>query len=241
MMSPVSTEAETAPRASRELAIAVGVTVLASVASWLAPPAHDATVVGAAFLGATWWLVLRGDTASIREHGLALGGLLEPEKLDPRRVARDALDAAKWAALAALATWPFFIVAFPLWYGIDRAWTFRGWEAPLDLVLGQLFVIALPEEAFFRGWLQTRLDRAWPSSRKLLGAPVGWSLVATSVVFALAHVATQPHPARLAVFFPSLLFGWLRKRTGGIGAGVLFHAGCNILSYTLRLGFAGSG
>src|SRR5688572_17208564 len=116
----MSTEAETAPRASRELAIALAVTGLAAVASWLAPPAHDATVVGAAFLGATWILVLRGDTATIREHGLALGGLLEPEKLDARRVARDAVDAVQWAAIAALVTWPLFVIAFPLWYGIER-------------------------------------------------------------------------------------------------------------------------
>jgi membrane protease YdiL (CAAX protease family) len=240
MMSRVSTEAETAPRASRELAIALAVTALAAVASWVAPPAHDATVVGAAFLGASWILVLRGDTASIREHGLSLGGLLEPERLDARRVARDALDAVKWAAIAALVTWPLFSIAFPLWYGIERSFQFRGWDAPLDLVLGQVFVIALPEEAFFRGWLQTRLDRAWPPTRKLLGVEVGPALVVTSLIFALAHVATNPHPARLAVFFPSLLFGWLRRRTGGIGAGVLFHAGCNILSHTLKQGFTGS-
>ena len=35
--------------------------------------------------------------------------------------------------------------------------------------------------------------------------------------FALGHVATEVHPNRLAVFFPSLLFGYLRTRRGGIG------------------------
>ena len=44
-------------------------------------------------------------------------------------------------------------------------------------------------------------------------------------------------PARLAVFFPSLLFGWMRSRTRGIGAGVAFHAMCNIFSETLMRGY----
>ena len=43
----------------------------------------------------------------------------------------------------------------------------------------------------------------------------------TSALFALGHVATEFHPNRLGVFFPSLLFGWLRARTGGIGAAVV--------------------
>ena len=221
------------------LAIAIAVIVLASVGSWLAPAEHDATVVGAVFLGATWWFVLRGDTAHIRGHGLALGGLLEPEPLTARRVLGDAGVALRWAALAAIVTWPFFVIGFPLYYGLERPFVLRGWNAPVDLVLGQVFVIALPEEAFFRGWLQTRLDAVWPPTRRLLGVLVGPSLVVTSVVFALAHVATQPHPARLAVFFPSLVFGWLRGKTGGIGASIVFHAGCNLLSHTLKNGFGG--
>jgi membrane protease YdiL (CAAX protease family) len=226
---------ERSPR--RDLAIAIGVTVLASALSWLAPAEHDATVVGAAFLGASWWLVLRGDAASIRAHGLSLGGLLEPSRLEVGRLARASARAIGWALAAGAVTWPFFVVGFPLYYGIDRPFAIRGWSEPFDLVLGQLLVIALPEEAFFRGFLQTRLDRAWPATRKLLGVPFGASIVASSALFALAHVATQPHPARLAVFFPSLLFGWLRGKTGGIGAAVLFHAACNLLSHTLREGF----
>ncbi|MFI5301533.1 MAG: type II CAAX prenyl endopeptidase Rce1 family protein, partial [Polyangiales bacterium] len=50
------------------------------------------------------------------------------------------------------------------------------------------------------------------------------------------HLATVHDPARLAVFFPSLLFGWMRARTGGIGAGIAFHAACNLLSDGLARG-----
>lgn len=225
------------PEARRDLLIAVVVSLLAAAAAAISPRDHEATVVGAVFLGATWLLVLRGDSESIREHGLGIGGLLEPERLDPKRLARAGARAAGWALAAAAVTWPFFAIGLPLYYGASRSFSFPQVKGPFDLVLGQLFVIALPEEAFFRGFLQTRLDRAWPRRWRVLGADVGVSIVVTSVLFAVAHVLTLPLPARLAVFFPSLLFGWLRARTKGIGASVLFHAGCNLLSLVLRDGY----
>jgi membrane protease YdiL (CAAX protease family) len=39
------------------------------------------------------------------------------------------------------------------------------------------------------------------------------------------------------VFFPSLLFGWLRARTGGIGAGTAYHASCNLFASLLGRGY----
>ena len=102
--------------------------------------------------------------------------------------------------------------------------------------VGQLLVIALPEEAFFRGYLQTALDRAWGRQIEVLGAKVGPALLVSSAIFAVGHFATIPNPARFAVFVPSLLFGWLRARTGGVGAGIAFHAMCNLLSEGLARG-----
>ena len=57
-------------------------------------------------------------------------------------------------------------------------------------------------------------------------------LVATALVVSrLPDVLRgNVHPARLAVFFPSLVFGFLRVRTRGIGASMLFHALCNLFS-----------
>ena len=43
-------------------------------------------------------------------------------------------------------------------------------------------------------------------------------------------VAVDLQPARLAVFFPALLFGWLRALRGGIGAPAALHVLCNLLS-----------
>ena len=51
----------------------------------------------------------------------------------------------------------------------------------------------------------------------------------TSTIFAVGHYVTIPSPHRLAVFFPSLLFGWMRRATGGILAPLIFHALCNLV------------
>jgi uncharacterized protein len=96
------------------------------------------------------------------------------------------------------------------------------------LAAAELLVVALPEEFFFRGYLQGRLSEVWPKARKLFGVPVGKALLLQAALFAICHLAVQGHPATLAVFFPGLLFGWLRGRTGSILPGVLFHAACNL-------------
>jgi uncharacterized protein len=193
--------------------------------------------VGLAFLAATWKLVLRKDEHEIRAHGLSLGGLLEPLALDPRRLLRDAAKATAWVALFALIVFPPFWLGFKLFWHAKMPFALRGPKSPLDEIAGQLLVVALPEEAFFRGYLQTELDRAWPKRVRILGAELGAGLVVSAAIFAVGHLLTTPVPARLAVFFPALLFGWLRARTGGIGAGVLFHALCNLFSATLARGY----
>ena len=100
----------------------------------------------------------------------------------------------------------------------------------LNLVLVQLLLVALPEEVFYRGYLQTRLDAVFPRRVRLLGVEVSpGSLLATSALFALGHFLVIPAPARLAVFFPSLLFGWLKNASGGIATAVVYHAACNLL------------
>ncbi len=44
------------------------------------------------------------------------------------------------------------------------------------------------------------------------------------------HLEWSLFGLRLAVFFPSLAFGWLRSATGSIVAPVFFHASCNLIS-----------
>lgn len=118
--------------------------------------------------------------------------------------------------------------------GAGGAFAFRLPDRMWLHVLDQLLVVALPEELFYRGYLQTRLQHAWGKGRvRLLGAPVGAAFWVTQLLFAVGHLG-EFHPWRLSVFFPAILFGWLRERTGSIGAGVLVHAFCNLLLMVLE-------
>ncbi len=105
------------------------------------------------------------------------------------------------------------------------------WRVPSELpklVAYHLFFVAVPEELFYRGYVQSRLDEVWPARWQVFGALVGPGLLISSLIFALGHsvvLAQWWHPA---IFFPSLVFGWLRARTGGVMAGAFFHAASNI-------------
>jgi membrane protease YdiL (CAAX protease family) len=160
---------------------------------------------------------------------------------------------------ACLLFFPAFVVGFFLFY--DYACGPRGaWLAPAFgrlcqhwqglaggsprlpehfalSALNQLVVVAIPEEIFFRGYLLVRLERVWRPTRRLWGAPVGEALVVSSALFALGHLAVVPSPQRLAVFFPALVFGWMRGRTGSIAAGATFHALCNVVADVLHTSY----
>jgi membrane protease YdiL (CAAX protease family) len=227
------------PRSLRFIFGAAAVTTAVVTAiSYLAPERHAATGVGLGFIAATWWLVLRHDEETIRASGLSLGGLLEPVAIDGRRLVRDFAVACAWALLLAAVIFPIFWLGFRYYRHVRMPFVWRPPASLLDEVAGQLFVIALPEEAFFRGYLQTALDGHFPARLRVLGASVGPGLFVSAIIFAVGHVLTTPDPARLAVFFPALAFGWLRARTGGVGASVAFHAACNIFSATLARGYA---
>lgn len=213
----------------KPLLVAVLTTLAVTALSYGLPDSMAATAVGLAFLGATYVVCLRRDHPLPPVHyGLSLGGLLEPDPLSARRLARDAAVAVGWALLLALIFFPPFWLGYLGWWKPRHAFVPAALPSLGDDVLGQLFVIALPEEAFYRGYLQTALDHKWKPRWKLLGANVGPSLFVSAALFAVGHFMTEVHPNRLAVFFPALVFGWLRARTGGIGAGVAFHAMCNL-------------
>jgi membrane protease YdiL (CAAX protease family) len=218
--------------------VSADVTVAVAAIAAVLPQSWHTTLVGFVFLAATWLLVWRRDDDRVRAAGLALGDLVIPGRLDLVRVVREAAGAVAWAvALGALIALPYF-VGWRLWWAPRL--TFSLALRPFDVAnegLGQLLVIALPEESFYRGYLQSRLDEVWTPRWRVLGARVGPGVLGAAAIFAIGHIATVPLPARLAVFFPALLFGWLRARTGGIGASVCLHAICNVYSQILGRGY----
>jgi membrane protease YdiL (CAAX protease family) len=220
---------------------------------WVGSALADAAGAGTAllFFGLALWRARR-EPGGARRFGIDLGGVVEPSEEELARtegkgvgLGRALLDAAPSAlreagvafGLAAL-IFPPFVVGFFFWHQPTHAFRLA---APADLgafVLAQLVMVALPEEAFFRGFVQTRLHDAWPARHRLLGADVdARALVLQAALFALVHLASEPRPDKLATFFPGLLFGWLRARRGGIGAALVLHALSNVLADFLVRGW----
>lgn len=102
------------------------------------------------------------------------------------------------------------------------------WWIALAL-LTQIVLIALPEEFFYRGYLQGRLNQAYPTRYRLGAFHLSKPILITSLMFALGHFVIGFDPRRLSVFFPSLLFGWMRDRWGGLAAPIVYHALCNLM------------
>lgn len=226
------------PSVRQSLAIAAGTTALVTLISRFGPADYANTAVGIAFLAVTWWLVLRADTETVRAFGLSLGGLTEPVELEPPRIARETLTALAWALALAAIFFPPFFFGYRMWWKVSTPFVWTWPSGSMENLLGQLLVIALPEEAFFRGYLQSALDGRWAKHRvRVLGAELGPGWLLSAAIFAVGHVLTIPHPSRLGVFFPALVFGWLRARTRGVGASVTFHAMCNLFSSTLARGY----
>jgi membrane protease YdiL (CAAX protease family) len=245
--------------------LTVAVTWLASVLPGLDGYVH--LLVGTVFLVTAVHLARResdqaggrgvedGAKVGLARFGIDLAGLLEAQEGDGNegpagplglfelgRALRRALPSAVREAAAALAVaavvFPPFVVAFYVYHAPTHPFA---WRAPEDLAsfaLTQLLVVALPEEALFRGYVQTRLSDRWPPTTRLLGVPLDLRvLLLQAALFAVLHFASIPHPARLAVFFPALLFGWMRAWRGGIGAAMLLHALSNLLAEVLVQGW----
>jgi uncharacterized protein len=224
----------------RPVAITVGTTLFVALLARL-PDSISATAVGFGFLAVTYWLVVRGDdNERIARHGLSFAGLFEPQPLSITRILRESLVAVAWAlGLAAIFLPPFWF-GFVWWWKIRIPFHGARLNAVGGDLLGQLLVIALPEEAFYRGYLLTELDEVWRPRFRVLGAELGPGLLVSSALFAAGHLCTEFNAGRLAVFFPALVFGWLRSRTRGVGAGIVFHALCNLFASYLgqSYGFA---
>lgn len=125
--------------------------------------------------------------------------------------------------------------ATDLWLGSDDERNATSFTIPYNLrwipwmILMQVVLVAIPEETFFRGYLQRRFARLWPSAGSERFFHISAANLASSATFALAHFAIGFHPTRLAVFFPSLLFGRLAEKTGGIAASVTLHVLSNLM------------
>ncbi len=97
------------------------------------------------------------------------------------------------------------------------------WKLWLSLVLWQPVV----EEILFRGILQGQLVKTTWGQRAWLN--ISTANVATSVLFAAIHSFSNPPLFAVAVFIPSLLFGYFRDSCNSVYPSILLHSAFNAL------------
>lgn len=133
-------------------------------------------------------------------------------------------------------TFPPFVFLFWLWnryvpMGSPLSMTPLAW---VSVVVFHFFYVSIPEELFYRGYIQGKINRVYPPLLSVFGVKIGYGVPVSAVLFALGHFIINFHPFRLGVFFPSLIFGWMRDKTGGILAPAIYHALCNVLVILLE-------
>ena len=97
----------------------------------------------------------------------------------------------------------------------------------------QFMYVAVAEELFFRGYIQTNILRLTRSA-KWAGAFRGqWvPIIIAAACFAAAHVVVQGRMVSALTFLPGLILGWLFVKTRSLFAPILFHGLANV-SYCL--------
>jgi len=102
----------------------------------------------------------------------------------------------------------------------------------ITFLLTQLLMVTLPEEVFFRGYLQNKLGN------NIRG------VIIVSLLFALGHFITLciagGHNIAICsqavlTFFPSLVMGYLYLKTKTLWASIIFHFFANIVHIAIAL------
>ncbi len=166
-------------------------------------------------------------------------GLCRLRKVDSyayRLAIPDFGDRAAWTEAFTLVGTIIAIILVPwlVGYHVYQTTLFHAhprWRIPHDVWLlapYHLFFVALPEEFFYRGYFQTRLNEVFPRKFLLFGTSFGYGLPLACLYFAFGHSLVTFQWWHFATFFPGLAFGLLREKTGSPLAGALFHAWCNV-------------
>lgn len=123
----------------------------------------------------------------------------------------------------------FALATLSLWTGT------LGWDLKLPShfflrIATNLFLVVIPEEAFFRGFLQREISSQL--SPRLFSKTAG--VLGAALVFTLAHLNWSASPAILAfVFLAGLLYGIIYEISGYLEGSILCHFAVNLLHMLL--------
>jgi membrane protease YdiL (CAAX protease family) len=90
----------------------------------------------------------------------------------------------------------------------------------VSYMISQLLIVSLPEEFFFRGFLQDSIGRNIKA------------ILFVSLLFSIAHLPRALFFSdwiSLLSFFPSIFMGWLYAKTNNILPGTVFHFLANLV------------
>ena len=102
----------------------------------------------------------------------------------------------------------------------------------LTWLLYQFMYVAVAEEVFFRGYVQSNILRLTAAAPRQHSSPQVWiSVVVSAGLFAAAHIVIQGQIVSILTFLPGLLLAWLFLRTKSLLAPILFHGLANACYY----------
>lgn len=124
--------------------------------------------------------------------------------------------------------WIAIVLGPVVWLAL---WWITGKPAPDGIAVKVLLtgVILYPviEELAFRGFIQTKLLQK-SFFAKTLFLKITNANIVTSFLFASFHLFNQPPLWAALIFFPSLVFGYLRDRYDAVAPSIVVHAWYNL-------------
>ena len=98
------------------------------------------------------------------------------------------------------------------------------WSSISPALLTYLFMVALGEEVFFRGFFYSTFE-----NEEIIKGLLSKNNLLSSLLFGIAHALIYYEPSMFKAFFPSLVMGWLYERSGSILAPAVFHFLSNLV------------
>ncbi len=154
--------------------------------------------------------------------GLFLLGLYAPDRLTSDEGLRH-LPGLVWR----------FAITTTIVMALSLALSFVRWDPKLPSwwplwTWSMIALTALPEEAVFRGVVQTWIAR-WLTGAEVAQAPL-IAMTVAGLLFGIAHIAGGPAYVLLATV-AGLGYGWVYASTRSIGASIAAHTGLNIIHF----------
>jgi len=137
--------------------------------------------------------------------------------------------------LPSLELLPFLYMLLPLVFLGEKELGFKNYKK--GLLYGSVLVpllLLLPPKAYCLSWVINQLGIAFAEEVFFRGYLMGQlGNLRTSILFSALHLLRYPSLNSLLVFFPSLLFGEVYRRSGSILAPILIHFSSNLLYSSL--------